>query len=78
LNYAPQLSGHKVEERLHLEVREQKWWNTNGLGYELDDRGVARFPAGARDVSILHNDQTGSEAHPGHRGSFSGGKTAVS
>jgi hypothetical protein len=48
-------------------------------GYGLDGQGL--IPAGARDFSLLHSVQTGSEAHPtsyrmGTRGSFPGGKVA--
>jgi hypothetical protein len=52
------------------------------LGYGLDDRGSrVRFPAGAKDLSLHHRIQNGSEAHPasyptGTRGSFPGGKAA--
>jgi hypothetical protein len=36
-----------------------------GIGYELENRGTGiRFPAGARDFSVLHSVQTGSGAHP--------------
>jgi hypothetical protein len=50
------------------------------LGYGLDDRGSGvRFPAGARNFSLHHRVQNGSEAHPasyptGTRGSFLGVK----
>jgi hypothetical protein len=50
------------------------------LGYGLDDRGSrVRFPEGARNFSLHHRVQNGSEAHPasypmGTRGSFPGGK----
>jgi hypothetical protein len=47
--------------------------------YGLD--GWVRFPAGARDFSLLYSVQTGHEAHPasypmGTGGSFPGGKAA--
>jgi hypothetical protein len=53
-----------------------------GLTESGDDRGIGvRFPAGAREFSLLHNTQTGSEAHPAsytmdNDGSFPGVKAA--
>jgi hypothetical protein len=52
------------------------------LGYGLDGRGSRfRFRAGAKNFSLHHRVQNGSEAHPasypmGTRGSFLGGKAA--
>jgi hypothetical protein len=35
------------------------------MAYGLDDRGIGvRFPAGERDLFLLHSVQTGSDAHP--------------
>jgi hypothetical protein len=51
-------------------------------GYGLDGQGSGvGFPAGARDVSLLHSVQTDPEAHKtsypmGTGGSFSEGKAA--
>jgi hypothetical protein len=51
-------------------------------GYGMDDQGWGvRFPAGAGNVSLLQNVQTGSgndlASYPmGNRGSFPGGKAA--
>jgi hypothetical protein len=50
--------------------------------YKIGGRGIGvRFPASARDFSLLHSVQTGSGAHPasytmGTRGCFPGGKAA--
>jgi hypothetical protein len=52
-----------------------------GTGYGLNDQGIAvRFPAVARDVSLLHSVQTRSGAHPAsyqmsNGGSFPGRET---
>jgi hypothetical protein len=52
------------------------------LGYGLDGRGVEiRFPARGRDISLLHNVQTGYEVHlasytMGTVGCFPGSKGA--
>jgi hypothetical protein len=52
-------------------------------GYELGGREIVfRFPAGERDISILHRVPTGFEAHPAYyptstKGSFPGGKAGV-
>jgi hypothetical protein len=52
-----------------------------GAGIARDWMARARFPAGARDLHLLHTIQTSSMAHPASypsdtEGSFSGSKAA--
>jgi hypothetical protein len=52
LNYTPSIWGYKIKEKLHLGVREEKRFNTTGVGHGSSNGWWRPIPKGVANAVV--------------------------